>query len=247
MNQRVHNLSKWRFLKEGDSLHFPKNKPRIVILEVNCPGEVCFYVDQDAEAIRRNERRLEDEAAGREVLPIEPLSFLGVAKGRERFEFAVDGPFSLLVEGGSAYIYTADGQDVATRVVAPVIYTRIANRRQRNPHLELIEYQMKLNTERMVRQLEAESARRIEALEHKLERYLPNRDQKATPDDFARAARRDRVAEGEHDVSAPGVDNGESSGEDAQGSLDVDRGKQKKGSGSKSGAVENNRRVERGD
>lgn len=214
MNQRVHNLTKWRFLPEGRSLHYAGDKPRTVIIDVNCPGEVCFYVRQDRDAVLNDEEIVRDEAAGRarpDNVGLDPsddeLVFIGLVKGRDRLEFAVSGAFDLLVEGGSAYVYSAEGQDIATRVVAPVIFTRIANRRQRNPHLEMMEYQMRLNVQRMRAELEEETERRVGALERKVESYAPERDIRAPPERVGRPPGWDAGAEREpEDATAPNSD-----------------------------------------
>lgn len=192
MGQRIHNLAKWTFLEEGSALHYANPRRRTVILEVNSPDEVCYYVQQDLEDVRDNPERVVDRLAGRtregpppeeadqelsSRSPDRAVSFLGVAKGRDRFEFAVDGAFSLLVDGGSTYVYTADSQDIATRIVAPVIFTRIANRRARNPELERMQFMMRVNQQRMFDELNAEMDRRTAALKQELETYAPDRYQ----------------------------------------------------------------------
>lgn len=190
MNQRIHNLSKWRFVREGESMRYGLDKARVVIIDVNCPSEVAFYVAQERETVEQSPERVTEIAAGRlQVFGLEPadddgriISFVGLVKGRDRLEFAVDGAFDLIPEGGSAYVFSADGQEIATRVVAPVIFTRIANRRQRNPHLEMMEYKMKLNQQRLINQMEEESQRRIGALEARLERYAQQRDIRTPPE-----------------------------------------------------------------
>lgn len=206
MNQRVHNLSKWRFVPEGQLVRYGLDKARTVVLEVNCPSEVAFYVIQDRSAVLNDPERLSDEAAGRlrpDTVGPQPdgdnrlISFVGLCKGRDRLEFAVDGAFDLVVEGGPAYVFSADGLDIATEITAPVIFTRIANRRQRNPHLEMMEYQMRLNQERMIAELEAEQARRLDALEKRLESYVPQRDIRAPPQLVGRAEGRERSEPGD--------------------------------------------------
>lgn len=174
MSQRIHNLTKWRSLKDGDAIAFDNPKPRTVIIDVNCPSEVRFYVQQDLETLRTDEERLRDHAAGR--VPSgdgddREISFVGVCKGRDRLEFSVSGAFELLVDGGEAYIHSAEGQDTATRVVAPVIFTKIANRRARNPHLEMIQYEMRRNQEAFFASMQAEADRRAKALEEGFEAY----------------------------------------------------------------------------
>lgn len=161
MSQRIHNLSKWVRLGEGKGLSFAKAKRRTVVLDVNCPSQVAFYVLHDGVV-----EGMEDGEG--------PL-FLGVAEGRDTFEFGVDGGFTLLAEGGEAYVYTADGQQIETRIVSPVVFTRIANRRQRNPQLELMQYRMRLNQDARMKALEAEAERRVAAMEARLEQYMPER------------------------------------------------------------------------
>lgn len=203
MNQRVFNLAKWRFMRDGSAMTFSNTKRRTVILDVNAPDEVRFYVVQDPEAVRNNPERLSDQEAGRESSgddadDKQDLTFVGLVKGRDRLEFAVDGAFDLVVEGGGAYVYSADGQDIATRIVAPLIFTRIANRRARNPHLELIQYQMRLNMERMQDQLAEELERREKAFAERLETYAAQRNPGTVVEDLGgQAKRRGSVAMGE--------------------------------------------------
>lgn len=215
MPQRIFNLSKWKLLPEGQGLFFDNQKVRNVAVDVNCPHEVAFYVLEQLADREYDPERLDDLEAGRDVGPIvvdaapltrrqgdspsgkkaaaeapvsdgRAVTFLGLAKGRDRFEFGVSGAFELVVVGGPAYVYTVDSADLATRVVAPVIFTRIANRRQRNPQLEMMEYQMRLNQNRMYAELEQESARRMQAMEKRLESYATERHQ-GTPLAPARA------------------------------------------------------------
>lgn len=175
MAQRMHNLSKWRFVKEGEGVIFRNTRRRLVTLEVNCPDRVAFYISQDLEQLERNPEVLEDLQLGRsrDGLPLEEVDggrgvvFIGTALGRDRFEFNVDGAFELVVHGGNAYVYSADSQDVAAHIVAPIVFTRIANRRQRNPHLEMIEYQMRLNQARFQQELRDEADRRLGDLERR--------------------------------------------------------------------------------
>lgn len=198
MAQRIHNLSKWRYIAEGTSWFFSNPKRRTVILDVNCPDAVQFYIVQDRADVEANPERLMDLAAGRSPGFPEPeidnlkvvdhdgvvrtpntvLSFVGRVVGRDTLEFAVDGAFELVPYGGAAYVFSTDGQFIATRIAAPVIFTRIANRRQRNPHLEMIEYQQRLNMNRMQAQMEAEIERRVSAVERRMETYAPQRDQR---------------------------------------------------------------------
>lgn len=179
MNQRIHNLSKWQVISESEGIRFP-GRPRTVVLDVNCPGERAFYIARHRDDIQEDVERISDKEAGRkrpdEIGPEDKgavvIAFLGLARGRERFEFGVEGSFDLLVEGGDAFVHTFDGLDTATRIESPEIFTRVANRRKRNPELEMMQYQMRLNQERMMSELRHELDRRDRASN---ERYLPER------------------------------------------------------------------------
>lgn len=223
--QRLFNLTKWFLLPEGHSMTFDAKHQRMVVLDVNCPGEVTFWIYQDPEKLRLDPDRLTDLAAGRRPnpertadmisgkgAPTDPdraVTFLGLAKGRDRFEFGVEGPFELCCEGGSPMIYTVDSTDQSTHVTAPVIFTRIANRRARNPQLELMQYQMRRNSELLYAQLQIESDRRLEAMERKLESYAPERNS-GTPIVDPRLPVRRQPGEGGPGPS--GADEGESPG-----------------------------------
>lgn len=207
MAQRLFNLSKWSFLEEGTGLYYWNPRPRPVVLELNCPDEIRLYIAQDRLDVENNPKKRVDEEAGRTPNPGQwsrldlpgegdpkseqsapslddgrVVTFLALVKGRDRVEFFSDGAFELIAEGGSVYVYTADSTDIALRVVAPVIFTRIANRKQRNPHLEMMEYQMRMNQQRMQNELLGEMERRERALEQRLESYAKQRNNQAPPD-----------------------------------------------------------------
>lgn len=176
MNQRVFNLSKWSLLEEGAMLEYKNPRRRTVIVDVNCPAECAFYVMQSKRDVEDNPEKVKDRRFGRRTLaegaadpnPSE-MTFLGLAKGRDRFEFAVDGAFALTVEGSSAYVYTADSQDIATRIVDPVIFTRLANRKVKNPDLQRIENAMRINQLQFQAALAADHERLMAAMNRRLE------------------------------------------------------------------------------
>lgn len=194
MAQRLFNLAKWSFLKEGESIRYLNPRRRMVVIDVNCPDEVAFYVIQDREDLDNNPALQTDKRAGRLEVDEDRLridrsvrgeptpkaddravAFVALCKGRDRLEFGVDGEFELMVEGGNAYVYSGDSTDIATRIVAPVIFTRIANRRERNPHQEMIMWRMQENARRREEQLIKETERRLGAMEKRLQTYAPQR------------------------------------------------------------------------
>lgn len=193
MAQRLFNLAKWTLMRHGQSIYFDNAKPREVKIDVNCPEERAFYVAQDLADMEANPEKVEDHRAGREVeimgdpksadAPVagkgRAVTFLGLARGRDRFEFTVDGAFELMAVGGECYVFSADSQRIEARNETPEIFTRLANRRQRNPHMEMMQFQVRRNMERFALQVQTEADRRMQALERKLESYAPQRDIRA--------------------------------------------------------------------
>lgn len=174
MAQKIFNLDKWIRIEEGSALHFTRNKPRNVAIDVNCPGDACFYV------------LIEDGDNGENK-----QYFLGLARGRDRFEFAVPGTFRLYVEEGDAFITSSDGEFVHAVVEDPKIFTKVANRRARNPHLEMMDFVMKQNQRAFMEQMNAEMDRREAAIG---ERYAAERPSRALAQKFIseRAVERDK-------------------------------------------------------
>lgn len=137
--QRMFNLSKWQVLRKGEALQFVNPRPRNVRIEVNAPTASRLYiVTEDGD-----------------------LQFLARVEGRDTIEFGTDGAFDLTTEDDEVAVYTADGDDISMRVIAPVIFTKIANRRPRNPELEAIAARMAENMERRLAHTAAEFERKL--------------------------------------------------------------------------------------
>lgn len=195
MAQRIYNLSKWCWIPEGQSMPFPNTKRRQVVLEVNSQCEVDLFV-MVWKSFRRDTQRHQDERAGRAsrtVLPVksaegavgerpgtETIFVAHCMPGRDTIDFFVDGSFELFAEGGPVYVYSNDSQQTELHVVAPEVFTRIANRRSRNPQLEIMMWQQRQNLERRFNQLAADTERRImEASQGSKVRYAKPRDVRA--------------------------------------------------------------------
>lgn len=199
MSQRIFNLSKWCYLPEGSTMPFPNRRRRNVVLEVNSEGTASLYVVQEKEAVDGNPEKLNDEEAGRPRRTILPkaamwgdeetprasaghvATFLcSVGRGRDTIDFAVDGAFDLLAVGGDVHIYSQDSLQHEVHVLDPLVFTRIANRRQRNPQLEMMMWQQRQNMERRLNALAEDAERRIVAAEKGArERYAKERDVRA--------------------------------------------------------------------
>lgn len=132
--QRMYNLDKWTRLDEGEALSFDNPRPRNVRLEVNAPQETALYVADGSGEVH----------------------FLALVKGRDTLEFGSSGAFQLTVEGSGLMVYTADGADISHEELGAVSFTKVVERRRRNPELEQLAYMMQQNMERRLAQSERE-------------------------------------------------------------------------------------------
>lgn len=178
---RLFNLSKWWLLEGGAAYRFDNPKQRVVTLEVNASERCEIYVRQEG-ADPEAEEDIEAGRAARVELKASGLDqpqLLGVFEGRETFEFAVEGPFEVQTTVDT-WLYSIDGQPSHSVIEDPVIFTRVANRRERNRHLEIIEFKMRENQRRFMEAVGSELERRTEALKQGFESYAAERRQKPT-------------------------------------------------------------------
>lgn len=131
MTIKLNSLSRWHDLPNGSAILFEKgssNGERRVRLHLNLENRTLFFIEDD------NGPR-----------------FLAVAgPGLETIEFSHDGRFGIFAEAASGPVQyqTSEVEPTHAEVVDPAIFTRIANRRHRNPELEEIMYRMQMNMER---------------------------------------------------------------------------------------------------
>lgn len=136
--QKLGDLTKWRPLTgdAGEGVQFP-GEARNVRLEVSAPEPTALYIEYGGE-----ER------------------FLARVEGLDRIEFTVPGDFVLFADKDCMF-HTVDGDRVVNVDIAPVIFTRIATRKARNPNLEMMEWKMRQNLERRMQAMEADALQRI--------------------------------------------------------------------------------------
>lgn len=151
MTQFFYNLSKWRKLVEGEVLHYSNPMPRTVRLEVNSPERTRLMVSEP----RTGE-----------------FDFLAVVDGRDCIEFSADGPFDLTIDEGELFLYTIDSTDWSVEAAGFESFTKIVERRTRNPELE---YMMEMT----YRNMEKRFAQQQRELEQQFERRLARRDARA--------------------------------------------------------------------
>lgn len=149
---KLNALDRWKALAPGDAIDFENTSDagRRVRLHVNVAAPTTFYVENDDG----------------------PRLLASVPAGLETIEFSAAGKFAVFAQEGAGEVHyqTAEGEPTFARVVDPVIFTRIANRRHRNPELEEMMFRMQANQERRFAQLagemEAAFARRVKEVEH---------------------------------------------------------------------------------
>lgn len=177
--QRVFNLDKWQEIPEGKAIRFNAEQPRVVRIDVNAPDAVRLYLINAAN---------------------EP-HFLARVQGRDVIEFFSSGAFSLASDG-QCYIYSVDGDVWTYNDPAPEIFTRIRERRGRNPELEYIVARMQQNMERRL----AQQSHEIAAA---LERRQAAREAQSQPAQPSVAAREEPARKpGAKPARAPAADSG---------------------------------------
>lgn len=130
MTVKLNSLIRWSVLDGAEAISFEGTgaAERRVRIDFNLESVTTFFIgDVDGE------------------------NFLcTIGPGLETVEFNVSGAFKVYAEEGSGIVhYQCSGQEpVAVEIVDPVIFTKIAQRRTRNPELEEMMHRMQLNVER---------------------------------------------------------------------------------------------------
>lgn len=126
--QRLTNVDKWFILESGKTLNFENPLPRKVRLEVNAEGDArLYYVDGNGET-----------------------TFLALVRGRDVIEFYNHGEFGVMADGVDVWLYTIDGEDVSFEIPEAETFTKLVERRTRNPEVEMMQYMMKQNMQAML-------------------------------------------------------------------------------------------------
>jgi hypothetical protein len=130
MTIKLNSLARWQMLAPGGAIELAhtSDSGRRVRLHVNCAAPTTFYVE-DADG---------------------PRLLAAVPAGLETIEFSAAGNFAVFAGEGSGEVHyqTAEGEPTFARVVDPVIFTKLAQRRHRNPEIEEVMMRMQANMER---------------------------------------------------------------------------------------------------
>ena len=185
--QRLHNVKKWNHVAAGSAMNFEETKERKLRLDVNSAGPATlFYVDGDGEA-----------------------TLLGLVHGRDVLEFATHGgTFSIAVEDNDVWVHTIDGENIAYVAADAVTFTKLVERRTRNPEVEMMRREMQTNFQRL-----------LDAQKNELVRVLDQRERAAA----AAAAKPAAASDGGGSAPQPepgkpaSSDGGDKPGDDGDG------------------------------
>lgn len=142
---RIHNIGKWRkveALKGKQVLQLPGTGNRKVMLQLNCAGETRV----DLVELERDDAR---------------TTFLWAGRGMEELEFYAHGVVHVVCTSAEdVYYFTNERAGTAIKNVEAVSFTKIANRRARNPELDAIMLRAEINMNRRLARLVQEMERK---------------------------------------------------------------------------------------
>lgn len=138
MTIKLNSLSRWKVLEAQSAVLFETSSAseRRIRLHLNLESVTSFY------AVAGEEQRF----------------LVTAGPGLETIEFNAVGTLSVFAEEGAGAVHyqTAEVEPTYAVVVDPVIFTKIANRRHRNPEMEEMMHRMQINMERRLAQTASE-------------------------------------------------------------------------------------------
>lgn len=131
-------LTRWVEVTDK-GIKFPHDEPRKIRLEVLAEKEESLYVKDGKD---------------------EPF-YIGTFHGYDVVQFNVRGPCSIQATGAGVKVFTPEFQSHVIEIPDAVSFTRMVERRVRNPELERIELKMRQNMEHRLRQVEKDVTLRV--------------------------------------------------------------------------------------
>lgn len=151
MTIKLNALTRWNILERGQSVVFdrkPGRAPRRVRLHLNLERSTALYIeDKDG-----------------------PRLLVTAGPGLETVEFMVEGKFAFLAQEGHGEVHwhTAENEPTFAEITDARVFTKIANRRHRNPELEEMMYRAQINADAraavQMQHMEVAMARRLKEL-----------------------------------------------------------------------------------
>ena len=166
-------LSKWA-LMDGKTLTFPGRKVRPMTIRVNTSAPTGFHLvstcDKTGEVTTQ---------------------FLANVNGYETIKFICKGSVELVADQKGAQVFCAELQHTHMEPTTTEVYTKIAERRVRNPELELIMHKMNANINKRLQQTEGEFVKQLTEMkkrEAELRERLENEHQSQSTGGDAQAS-----------------------------------------------------------
>lgn len=135
---KLHELSRYVAVTDK-GVKFPQDEFRKIRLEVLAEKETSLYIKDG-----------KDEPA-----------YIGTFRGFDIVEFHVKGPTLLQADGPGVKVFTTEFQSDVIEIPDAVSFTRVVERRERNPELEKMQAVMEQNMARRLRQLERDVTLRV--------------------------------------------------------------------------------------
>lgn len=197
MTIKLNSLGRWKELEASAVIQFERTAgERRIRLHLNLEAETVFF--------------LEDENG--------PRFLTTVPAGVETLEFNAAGGVAVFPAEGSGRVMfqTAEGEPTFSDVVDPVVFTKIAQRRHRNPELERMMFVMNQNLERRLAmqaaEFEAALARGREGEEINAEQAIVPDATGAAAEAGSGAVQSQEPSTGESLAGTGGADGGEGAG-----------------------------------
>lgn len=136
---KLDSLSRWSRLDPGSAMVLAGGKERKIRVNVNSPG--CrLYVG--------------DGKSTPEFLTVVP-------PGRDVVEFAAPGNVYISTDVDDVFLYSSENEPTFTIIENAAIFTEVIQRAARNPDLEYMMYQQRLNMERLYASMDQEINQRV--------------------------------------------------------------------------------------
>lgn len=222
MTIKLNTLERWTLVPEKGGVSLKSRGGRKVRVQFNSEIERRLYITRSSGEIRY---------------------LTTLPEGHSSLEFVDDGDLMLTAEDtkqGELWAYTSEMEPAHIAVPDPVIFTKIAHRRTRNPELEQMMFLMNQNIERRLIAADAEHARQLEALERKMKNGGVHGGAAAQREEHrsAEAGAVKPVGSKKRTGDAPGKGDGDASGASASGASSGKGSGQQRGAG---GDAEGNR------
>ncbi|RWD68350.1 hypothetical protein [Mesorhizobium sp.] len=147
--QKLGDLSRWRVHNEKEAIFFSDHKVRTIRLDVRAAAPVHVYLHTNADGVVVDE-----------FLTLLPAGLSAV-------EFLGNGCSLVLDSTGPVSYFSPEVEAIWHENVEEETFTTIANRRERNPEVEWMEFLMQQNINSRMAAMDAEFERRMQALEER--------------------------------------------------------------------------------